>query len=77
MADLPEFKVAVGEPPVSHVGVDFFGPMQVKRGRSTVKRWGCIVTYLVVRAVHLEVVFFYISISKIAIHATYTFYYTF
>ena len=56
MADLPEFRVAVGEPPFSHVGVDFFGPMQVKRGRSTVKRWGCTFTCLVVRAVHLEVV---------------------
>eukprot|EP00112_Aurelia_sp_Birch-Aquarium-sp1_P008827 Seg1983.6 transcript_id=Seg1983.6/GoldUCD/mRNA.D3Y31 product="hypothetical protein" protein_id=Seg1983.6/GoldUCD/D3Y31 len=56
MADLPEFRIAVGEPPFSHVEVDFFGPMQVKRARSTVKRWGCIFTCLVVRAVHLEVV---------------------
>ena len=38
MADLPADRVSSEEPPFSHVGVDFFGPFEVKRGRSLVKR---------------------------------------
>ena len=55
MADLPPSRIVPGEPPFSHVGVDYFGPFCVKRGRSRVKRYGVIFTCLVVRAVHVEV----------------------
>ncbi|XP_055613685.1 uncharacterized protein LOC129760126, partial [Uranotaenia lowii] len=42
--------------PFTYVGVDTFGPYQVKIGGSVAKRWVCHFTYLAVRAVHLEVV---------------------
>ncbi|XP_038060502.1 uncharacterized protein LOC119731404 [Patiria miniata] len=55
MADLPSDRVTPNKPPFSFVGVDCFGPFMVKPGRSLVKRYGCIFTCLVVRAVHIEV----------------------
>ncbi|XP_072171548.1 uncharacterized protein [Diadema setosum] len=55
MADLPADRVAAEKPPFSHVGVDCFGPYMVKQGRSLVKRYGCIFTCLVIRAIHIEV----------------------
>ena len=55
MADLPKDRVSPDLPPFTHVGIDYFGPINVKRGRAHVKRWGVIFTFLVSRAVHLEV----------------------
>ena len=42
MADLPFDRITPGDPPFSYVGVDVFGPFSVKRGRSVVKRYGCL-----------------------------------
>lgn len=55
MAQLPADRLMANEPPFSHVGLDYYGPFYVKRGRSEVKRYGVIFTCLVSRAVHLEV----------------------
>ena len=55
MADLPSDRVSAGEPPFTYVGVDYFGPFDIKRGRSLVKRYGVIFTCLTIRAVHIEV----------------------
>ena len=54
MASLPRERLAFSEPPFTNTGVDYFGPMNVKKGRVTEKRWGCLFTCLTTRAVHLE-----------------------
>lgn len=55
MADLPPARLAAYSRPFSYVGIDFFGPMHVIVGRRTEKRWGVLITCLVVRAVHIEI----------------------
>ena len=55
MADLPVDRLTPDKPPFCYVGVDFFGPISVKLGRSQVKRYGCVFTCMAVRAVHIEV----------------------
>ncbi|XP_033120536.1 uncharacterized protein LOC117119763 [Anneissia japonica] len=55
MATLPMERVSTDKPPFSYVGIDYFGPIEVKSRRSLVKRYGCIFTCLASRAVHLEV----------------------
>ncbi len=57
MADLPLDRIQPDEPPFSKVGIDYFGPIEVKRARSVVKRYGVIFTCLTTRAVHLEVAY--------------------
>ncbi|XP_074648982.1 uncharacterized protein LOC141904302 [Tubulanus polymorphus] len=54
MAPLPADRITPA-PPFTNVGLDFFGPFEIKRGRAVVKRYGCIFTCLVVRAIHIEV----------------------
>ena len=55
MADLPVDRVTPNEPPFTRVGIDYFGPFDVKRGRSSLKRYGVVFTCFATRAVHLEV----------------------
>lgn len=55
MSDLPEDRVTPETPAFECVGLDVFGPVLVKRGRTEVKRYGLMCTCLVTRAVHLEV----------------------
>ena len=54
-ADLPTDRVRPEERAFTNVGVDFFGPINIRRGRGTEKRYGCIFTCLTTQAVHLEV----------------------
>lgn len=55
MADLPADRITADLPPFTDVGMDYFGPMEVKQGQSIVKRYGVIFTCLTSRGVHLEV----------------------
>jgi len=55
MADLPYERIVPDEPPFTRVGVDYFGPFEVKSRRSMVKRYGVLFTCFAIRAVHIEV----------------------
>lgn len=55
MADLPTERLQPNEPPFTCVGVDLFGPFEVKSRRSIVKRYGVIFTCFALRAIHIEV----------------------
>ena len=55
MANLPAVWITPDKSPFTYVGVDCFGPLQVRRGRSLVKRYGVIFTCLTIRAVRLQV----------------------
>lgn len=55
MADVSADRVTSDLPPFADVGIDYFGPMEVKRGQHTFKRYGVIFTCLTSHAVHLEV----------------------
>ena len=55
MSDLPKERLDMRRVPFFNTGVDFFGPLMVRRGRSELKRYGCLFTCLTTRAIHLEV----------------------
>ena len=55
MADLPQERLTPGDPPFSFVGINFFGSLFVKHGRSTVKHYRCLSSCLTLRATHIEV----------------------
>ncbi|XP_062542532.1 uncharacterized protein LOC134210507 [Armigeres subalbatus] len=55
MADLPVARLSAHTRPFAHVGVDYFGPIEVIVGRRVEKRWGVLLTCLTIRAVHIEV----------------------
>jgi len=54
MADLPKERLVAHQPPFTYTGVDFFGPFNVKRARSTIKIYGCIFVCFNSRAIHIE-----------------------
>ncbi|XP_055542952.1 uncharacterized protein LOC129728533 [Wyeomyia smithii] len=56
MAPLPVVRLSSFTRPFTYTGIDLFGPLLVKVGRSVTKRWICLFTCLTIRAVHVEVV---------------------
>ncbi|XP_062704082.1 uncharacterized protein LOC134286483 [Aedes albopictus] len=57
MGPLPAARLSAGIRPFSYVGIDYFGPILVKVGRATSKRWICLITCLTIRAVHVEIAY--------------------
>ena len=55
MSDIPNCRLQYDQPSFCNVGIDFFGPLPVKFGRSIAKRYGCVFTCLTMRAVHIEI----------------------
>ena len=56
MVSLPADRAIPSEPPFSYVGAVCFGPLVVRRARSTTKRYGVLFICMTVRAIHLEIV---------------------
>ena len=54
MADLPKERLIPYESPFTYVGVDFFGPLYVKRGPGSEKVYGCLFTCFTSRIIHIE-----------------------
>ena len=54
MSDLVDDRCKPNVPAFSCVGVDVFGPFNVKQGRASVKRYGCVFSCLPSRALHIE-----------------------
>ena len=56
MRNLRDCRVAAGKPPFTAVGVDLMGPINVKQGRSLVKRFVVLFVCMASRVVHIEIV---------------------
>ena len=56
MPPLPAERVTES-PPFTYTGVDYFGPLFIKRNKIREKVWVCLYTCLVTRAVHLEMMY--------------------
>lgn len=55
MCDLPESRLAIGEPPFIKTAVDYFGPIEVSGGRGKEKKtWEALFTRMTMRAVYLD-----------------------
>ena len=54
-ANLPDIRLKAHLPPFSHVSLDYFDPLTVRRLRKTEKRYACLFTCLMTLAVHIEV----------------------
>ena len=54
MGWLPRARLETYHPPFKFTGVDLFGPLTVKWGRGTAKRWVCLFTCLTTRAVYFD-----------------------
>ena len=55
MADLPLCRLQSFERPFYNIGIDYFGPFMIKQRRSLVKRYRCVFTCLIMRAVHIKI----------------------
>ena len=60
MEELPRQRLSIGLPVFTNTGIEYFGPLTIKRSKqkrkafSTAKRYGAVFTCLTTRAVHLE-----------------------
>ena len=55
IASLTEDRLIPDKPPFTYVDTDYIGPLEVKQGKSRVKRYGCLFACLTTRAVHIEI----------------------
>ena len=56
MSDLPLSRTSAHKKPFADCGIDYFGPLMFKEGRSLKKAWGLLFTCMASRAIHVEMV---------------------
>ena len=54
MASLPRDRLTPEKSPFKFISVYYFGPIEVKQGRSRVNRYGCVFICLTTRAIQIE-----------------------
>lgn len=54
MANLPKDSLLPDKVPFTNVGIDYFGPFDVKQGRGSVKCYGVMFICLTIRAMHIQ-----------------------
>ena len=57
MASLLADRVILFEPPFCYVSVHCFGPLEVRQGRITLKRYGEPFTCMTVQAIHMKIAY--------------------
>lgn len=56
LSSLPTFRAEALIPSFSNTDVDIFGPIYIKQRQARLKRWGCLITCLNTKAIHLKLV---------------------
>lgn len=54
MVKLPQVRLGFHFGPFTYCGLDYFGPIMARIRRRHEKRWGALFTFLIVRAIHIE-----------------------
>ena len=60
MSDLPLARLAAHKKPFFHFGVNYLGPPNFAEARSNKKAWGLLFTCMVLRAIHVELLTFFV-----------------
>uniref|UniRef100_A0A336MQ39 CSON005245 protein n=1 Tax=Culicoides sonorensis TaxID=179676 RepID=A0A336MQ39_CULSO len=71
MGDIPKIRSERCIYPFTYTGIDFFGPMMIKQGRTYVKNWGSLFTCMTTRGIHIELYYLLHCLRLLILPLTY------